>query len=562
MRYLVGVLAFTGALMVLTAACGDDDGGGGGGDGAQGGGDGSVPGVVDEGLGAHSDITIPAGDPQPGGSIIYGVEAETDGWNPTKSRWALSGTLIAGAIYDPLAAFDAQGQAQPYLAESFEASDDFMTWTITLRDGVTFHDGTPLTADVVADLLNAHRDSGLTGPAVRPLEEAVAEGDLTVRVEFNTPWVVFPTVLVAQGGVVPHPSVLTDPEAAQEPIGTGPFVLDEWVPNDHLTVSRNPDYWQEGLPYLEEIEFRPIEDFTSRASSLRAGDIDIMHTSDEASIVAFREEAANGDYQIVEDRGETEELLVQLNTAEPPLDDIRVRRALALATDRRVAADVFETGVYETATGPYQPGSPWYAEVDYPEFDLEAAAALIEEYESETGEQVEIEFRAAGVSNIEILSAIDQMWRQAGVDTQLETIDQATLIIDALSGAYDAQLWRQHSSPDPDGEWHWWHGINAAPIGEIALNFTRNNDPKLNAALDEGRSNPDPEARQAAYAEMQAQFAENLPILWLYHALVVIVADNEVHGIANGPLPDGQESLPLGGSFTGVHRFQQVWVEQ
>ena len=553
-RHLGVLLA---ALLLLGVACGDDDGAD-----EDAGRDPTGPAEVTAGRGPQPPVTLPEGEPTPGGKLTYAIEAETDGWNPTRSRWALSGTLVAGAFYDPLAAFDADGNVQPYLAESFDHNEDYTEWTIGLRDGVRFHDGTPLTAQIVADLLNAHRDSGLTGPAVRPLQEAVATDDTTVTVTMSNPWVVFPTVLVGQGGMVPHPDVFDaqDPAALAEPLGTGPFVVEEWVPNNRLVVTRNPDYWQENRPYLDEIEFRVVEDFTSRSSALRAGDINMMHTTDEASIDAFRQDSREGSFQIVEDQGENEELFIILNTAVPPLDDIRVRRALAHATDRQSAADIFAAGVYQVADGPYAPDSPWYAEHDYPDLDVAEATLLVDEYEQETGQEVTIQLRAAGVNNLEIISLIGEQWSQAGIETDLEVVDQPTLVLNGITGDYQAQLWRQHSGPDPDTEWHWWHGSNAAPPGEIALNFTRNNDPLLDDALDTGRSNPDPVVRAEAYATVQQQFGENVPIVWLYHAIVAIVADPTVRGITNSELPDGSPSLPIGGSFSGVHRFADIWL--
>jgi peptide/nickel transport system substrate-binding protein len=163
--------------------------------------------------------------------------------------------------------------------------------------------------------------------------------------------------------------------------------------------------------------------------------------------------------------------------------------------------------------------------------------------------------------NLQTVELLASMWNEVGMDVSPGSVAQDQFILTAVVGDYDANLWRHYGSADPDLEWHWWHQSNADPIDEIALNFARYEDPELSAALDEGRSNPDPEARKQAYATVQREMADGVPYVWIYHSLTAIVADNKIHGVLNGPLPSGAPSLPMGGSFAGNTRMTQTWIE-
>ena len=326
-RRVGGPLAVLVALVVLAGACG--------GGGEDGGGQ-----AAETAVEAADVVIAPDGPPRRGGSVVYALASETDGWDPTVNRWATDGTQVALTFFDPLAAYNADGEAVPYLAESITPNGDFTEWTITLRPGIRFHDGTELNAAAVKTMFDAREKSVLTGPALALIETVETTGDLSLVVRMNGPWAAFPVALTGQAGVVPAPSQLASPDSSRKPIGTGPFRFVEWVPDNRLVVERNPDYWLRDeagnqMPYLDRIEFRPIPDDTARSAAVTTGDVDIAHTGAVSSIKQFRELAAAGKLQYVEQRGDTEVTFVQLNLATPPFDDLRARRAVALATDNQ-----------------------------------------------------------------------------------------------------------------------------------------------------------------------------------------------------------------------------------
>lgn len=529
---------------VALVGCGGDDGGG----------------DSDEGSRSTSpDVTIEAAEVQTGGTLIYGLEAETDGYDPVNSRFAASGTLVANAIFDPLMAWNQDFEPTPYLAASVTPAEDYMSWEIELRDGIQFHDGSPLNAGAVVSFINAQKASALLGAALQPVDEAVpVDGDdgLVVRVEMNMPWAAYPANLTAQGGLVSAPSMLEDEDASRNPVGTGPFVFESWETDSQLTVVRNDDYWREGLPYLDSVEFRPITDTQSRVDALRAGDVDVIHISDPQGVTSLREMAEDGDIQITYSVGESDEGLALINNEVAPVDDVRIRRAMAHAIDREGYFAVAGVDPADEATGVFRPDSPWYVETDYPTYDVEEATRLVEEYEAENG-PAEITIKTSAVTvNITNAQYVAEAWNAVGIDTSVEGVEQTVLIGNALSGDFQVQSWRQFGSQDPDGEYIWWHSSLTEP--PVALNMARLRSDAVDDAMARGRTDPDPEARADAYADLQVAFAEEVPYIFLYHVTWAVAAQNQIRGITGQELPDGDTSP---GVIGGVHRLAEAWIE-
>lgn len=515
------------------------------------------------------------GTPTPGGTIKYGLEAESDGFNPTVNRWAISGVMVGLAVYDPLAAYDEKQEAKPYLAESFTPNATFTEWKVKLRSGIKFSNGTPLTAAGVKQVYDAHLKSPLTKPVFSPIDTITTTDDLTVVFTMKTPWVVFPSTLTAQTGVIPEPGSVADTTGAN-PIGTGPFIQTDWKKDVAWQGKKNPGYWRKDakgvqLPYLDSLEFRPIPEYDSRGKSLESDDIQMMHSSNPKSIVHFRDLAKEKKFQIIEDNGEGEEGFIILNSAKPPFDDVNARRALAHATDTANYNDTINEGILESADGPFRKNSVWRSEFkNYPSYDLAKATDLVNTYKADHGGQAPTFTLGITKDNVDAGASLQAGWQQAGFVIDVKTSEQATFIIDAVAGKYQANLWRQFGAPDPDADLLWWVSDNAKnpetgnvePEGGLTLNIARHASPCKDAALKKGRENPDLGVRKQAYAELQQCMADEVPYVWLDHSVWAVMASNKVRGIKNGPLPDGSKSLPIGGAgdFGGVTRLTQTWL--
>jgi ABC-type transport system substrate-binding protein len=517
-----------------------------------------------------ADVTIePTGSPTPGGKVKYALEGESDGFNPAVNRWAISGLMVANAVFDPLAAFDADGNAQPYLAESFTPSADFLTWTVTMRPGITFHNGEPLDGAAVKTSLDAARESLLAGGALRNIADTAPDpsNPLALVVTMAEPWANFPASLTQQVGMVMAPAQVDAPEPdnTRVPIGTGPFVFKEWVPDKGWIGTKNPNYWRtdsEGtkLPYLDEVEFIPVPDSQNRGTALITGDVQMAHTTNWPTIATLKAEADAGKVQFVADVGENEESFVVLNTAKPPFDDVRVRRALALCTDHASYLAVNEIPAEFQADSQFREGSRWYnPDNGYPSFDAAAGTALVAEVEAERGPLTFTLGTTTDVANQLSTQTLKTQWDACGMDVSLTSTEQGSFVGDMVLGNYEANLSRQFGEADPDADYVWWTGQNAPPLPGLALNMARLSDPQVQAALDAGRASSDPATREQAYDDLQRRQSELIPYIWLNHSQWAIGAANDVRNLTNQTLPDGQPSLPFG---RGVHRLTETWLQQ
>jgi len=549
----LGVLAL---LAVLAVSCAKSETGSGTGSGGSGGTEGSTAlGSAD----TSPDVVLPsAGQPKSGGKLIYGLEAETDGWDPTSNRWATSGTQVALTVFDALVALDKDLKPQPYLAQSLTPSSDYKEWTIKLRPNVKFHDGTPLNSAAVKKSVDKFRASPLTGAAAKPIVEVVPVDDLTVKFMMNQPWAVFPSSLTGQGGVIPAPVMLDNPEGARHPVGTGPFVFQTWTPDKSLSVTKNASYWRQGMPYLDAVEFRPLPDANSRYNSLLSHDIQLTVTSSEELITRMLADSKEGKIQSVRSIGNNDLSMVLFNTSKAPFDDIRARQALAYAIDRKSLSELTGTDPALSADSVFQKDSVWYkAQPDYPAFDLEKAKALAQAYEKDKGQPITFQFGSTGDPLVlQAVQTLQAQWDQAGIKATIQTSEQATYITNAITGNYQANIWRQFGASDPDGNYIWWTSENAS--GALALNMARSKDAETDAALLKGRGTTDQATRKAAYDEVQARQTAVLPYIWLSHLRWTAAADNKLRGIQGTPLPDGGTSAALVG---GVMSITGMWYE-
>ena len=510
-----------------------------------------------------SDGSSSSAKPQKGGTLNIGVNAETDGWNPTSSQWAGAAYQVAQTFYDPLVSFGADKKPHPYLAKSIEPNDDYTVWTITLRPGIKFHDGTPLDATAVKNQLDKDVASFLVGQAFTSVKSTDVVDGLTVKVNMKEPWVAFPAQLAGQGGFIAAPKQLdaTGAASTDKPIGTGPYVFKEWRRDDHLTVTRNPNYWRKDVAYPDTITFRPITDDQTRLASLQAGDLDLTNTYVASQILSIRRDNS---LQIKEFDSDTLTMMM-MNTAKAPVDDVRVRQALALATDQDELIKIVGRGLSQIATSPYTKSSPWYAPSGYPtKPNVSKAKSLIDAYRKDKGLSGSLKFTVGCTptpTNKQAMDIVKNQWSKIDVDITLKYTEQATYINNALNGDYVVNCWAQLGGTDPDGDSIWWKSANANPPGQLALNFMRLKDPKIDAALQEGHSNPDPAARKKAYADVWKLFATDYPYAYLSHPHGSVVwSKSRVHGVGDATLPDGSKPLLYGGAVPAVIPLSSVWV--
>ncbi len=507
-----------------------------------------------------------AGTPVSGGTVNYGLEAETTGgWCLPEAQLAISGIQVARAIYDTLTAPDENADYQPYLAESVTPNDTYTEWTITLRDGITFHDGTPLDATVVKNNIDAWRGAYparsplLFAFVYKPITAVDVVDPATVKVTVNTPWPAFPAYLFNDGrsGIIAQ-AQLDDPSTCDRNlIGTGPFKLKEWQQGDHLTAVRNDSYWQKDadgtqLPYLDEITFRPVVDPSARINALLSGELNAIHESAAEPIDRMRQDADADKLSLTSTTDYTEVAYELFNTSKAPFDNIDARMAVIYAINRDQINEVSNLGLTKMASGPFAPGEIGYLEdTGYPSFDLDESKKHLDAYKAATGQ--DLEFTLVGTPDpgtVRLLQMLQEQLKNAGITANIRNVEQAVLIDTALGDDWNMLDWRNHPGGNPDGQYIWWK--TGSPV-----NFNKFNDPEMDALLDAGRAEPDKEKAAGIYEDINKRFATQGYNLWLQWVEWSVGTATDVHGIYGPDLPDGGKPFP--GLATG-HPVLGLWV--
>lgn len=528
-------------------------------------------------LGMTPDETGMPADPRPvrGGQLVYGLEAETESYCLPEAQLATGGLVVLRALYDPLTVPNGKGGYSPYLAKSVTPSADYKTWTITLRPDITFHDGTPLTADVVKNNLDAYR--GVKGDHARSpllftfvyqdIDTVSVVNQLTVKVTTKVPWVAFDAALYSSGrvGIVAQAQLDADPETCRtKPIGTGPFQFVSWEENKSLKVTRNADYWQKDesgttLPYLNAIDFRPQPNSDQRLSNLLQGEINMMHTSNPpdigANLVALADE---GQVNMFATTNQTEIQYQMLNASKPPFDQHDARIAAAQSLDLAEINKLVNGGFAAPADSAFAPGVPGYLEdTGYPKYDPLAAKATVAKMKA-AGRSVKFRLVTdSDPSTIRNVVVIKRMLQKAGWEPELQAGTQSGLIDRAIAGDYEMAVFRNQPGDDADSDYLWWYGKSQGG-GANPVNFNKFDDPVINANLDRGRTEPDPDTRRKAYEEVNRQFAREAYNLWLWYAPWAVAEAPNVHGILGPTLPDG--SPPAKRIVTG-HPLLGIWID-
>ena len=553
---LLGLLL---GLSLFAAACGGGDDG-----------DDAAP---DDTTDSGPDDVVPDdvdSDPVPGGDLVYALEAETNGgYCLPEAQLAIGGIQVVHTLYDTLTEPDADGAIQPSLAESVTANDDSTVWTITLREGVTFHDGTALDATVVKNNLDAYRGAyeGRSPLLFRFVFQDVAAVDivdpLTVTVTMGRPWSAFDWFLWSSGrlGIMAQAQLDDPANCGTNMIGTGPFQLDEWVVGEQLVASKFAEYWRTDengvqLPYLDSITYLPIPEVASRLNALESGQVDVIHTSDTEQIAQRLQPLADdGSLKLLQTDAFGEVNYLMLNSSAAPFDNKNARLAVAHALDRQLLIDVRGGGLGQVADGPFQSEVTGFVDdPGFPQYDPTLAEEFAAAYEAETGQPLSFSYTFVSTESGQLTAQeIQTQLAAVGIGMSLDPAgDQATTINSALAGDFQSIGWRNHPGADPDTQYNWWY--EASPV-----NFGRIADPEINRLLDEGRQAPIGPERDAIYQDLNRQFAAEVWNIWTSTTVWALATDPAVQGLL-GPGPDGS-SGPFQGLGTG-HDVLGIWLSE
>ncbi len=468
-------------------------------------------------------------------TVRVGLAEDPDILDPDLGR-TFVGRIVFASVCDKLFEITPELDVFPQLATGYEVSEDGLTLTLTLREGVVFHDGTPLDAEAVK--YNLERSKNLPGSnrasEIAQLDSVEVLDPLTVQINLSQPFAPLIAQLADRAGMMVSP---TAAEAAGEqfgnaPVCAGPFRFVERVAQDRIVVERFAEYWDAENIAVDQVVFLPIPDPSVRLANLQSGDLQLV------------ERVAPTDLETV--RGDSSLVLVSspslgyqgltINLANPeqrdhPLaSDVRVREALELSIDRNVINQVVFNDEYVVGNQPVPPGSPWHLS-DYaiPARDVEQAKALLQEAGFE---RVAFELMVANSPEaVRLGEVIQAMAGEAGFDVSLRATEFASALDLQEQGQYDVFAVGWSGRLDPDGNIHQYHTC------EGALNETGYCDPEVDAWLNEARAVSDFEARKELYRQAGLRYLSDRHIIYTHHLNQFFAHSQNLQGFT--AYPDG-----------------------
>ena len=452
--------------------------------------------------------------------------------DPIKS--AAAGDIeVLGQLYSRLLRNAPDGsELLPGLAERYEVSDDGLTYTFYLRDA-KFSDGSPITAeDVVFSFLRLRdQEDSAYNSMFQVIEDVEAADDKTVVFTLKYPAAPFlGSVEMFNAGIVPKAAVeeMGDEAFAQNPVSSGPFMLKEWRPNDRLILERNPNYWREGMPYLDEVEIIEVTDENTRVSMLRAGEVEVISGTPWSQVDTL---IAEEDVRVPLDPSSIINIIL-INHDAPPLDDVRVRQAIARAIDTRSVVEAVTFGYGEPANSTL-PNALQYYDADLPAIPYapEEAKALLEEAGA-TGESIEIMITSGSSYNTQIAQLLQAQLGAVGLNVTIATVDTPTWWDKVTTADYDiTPSWWYNETTDPDQAVRW---ALCGSCGNSSF-YSYYENPEVDALVEEAVRETDPAARGELYSEIQRIALEEVAQIPLYYPPYTIAMSDQVEGLMLSP---------------------------
>jgi len=471
--------------------------------------------------------------------LRIGLQEDPDVLDPDQSR-TFVGRIVYASLCDKLVDITPELEIIPQLATGWSWSDDGMVLTMDLREGVTFHDGTPFDAEAVK--ANIERSKTLPESRrkseVKSIESVEVSGPLQVKFNLTAPDATLVAQFADRSGMMMSPTAAAEAGAdfGANLVCSGPFKFVERVQQDRIVLEKFADYWNADAINFDKVTFLPIPDTTVRLANLRSGDIDMLERLAATDAASVKDDA---DLQYAEAVSlGYQGITVNLNNGErgdnPFGNDPKIREAFSLSLDRDAINQVVFEGAFAPGNQPFPPTSPWY-DKDYPvpARDVDKAKALLKEagYDS-----LDVEVQVANNPvQTQMMQVVQSMAGEAGFNVKLKSMEFASLLKDQSAGNYTASQVGWSGRVDPDGNIHQFMtckgGINDS---KVCL-------PKVDKLLDEARQSTDIATRKAKYDAARDILIKELPIIYLYHPTWIWALSGKMEGFT--PYPDGMIRL-------------------
>jgi len=494
-------------------------------------------------LTAAAMVPALADTPQKGGALVVGRVADIDTFDPYNTQDDPS-IFTELTVFERLVrlADDGRGIA-PELATSWKISSDGLTADFTLRQGVKFSDGTPLTAeDVVFSLNRAVDQKSSWGFLFSPVKSVSKVDDKTVRIEMSEPFAPLLTALSTFAASIYSKSNFEKwgDQAGNHPLGTGAFALKSWSRGQEVVLVRNPYYWQEGKPYLDSVVFRDVGDDNARMVQLASGDLNLIANVSTTQV----NQITTGGGVVYRVPG-TMIGFIELNHKVTPLGDRNARCALAYAIDRESIAKVVYMGFAAPALSLMPSATLYYdPNTDPIKYDLDKAKAALSKSTVPTGFTINVNVRNGTATDL----AVAQIWAAAlakiGITLNIQQIEATTAqqLVNSEQYAIDISTWT-NDTPDPDELM----GVTQDYQSQDADHSNYHSDEARNLVM-AARKEMDPAKRQVLYSQLQRLVNTDCSYFYTANEDRIFAAQPAVQGFA----PNSQ----------GKYNFENVWLKQ
>ena len=460
-----------------------------------------------------------------GGDITVGIPQGIPQLNPATRTFAAEETLFP-LLWDGLTQTDKDGKVIPDLALSWSASSDQKTWTFKLRSGVKFSNGKEFTATDVVNTFNYYKDPKTAtqeANKIATVSTVKADDPTTVTFDLSAPNALFPSAIVW----VKMLDTATLSTIDKDPVGTGPFKVSQFVPNDHLTLVRNPDYWGSPAP-LDQINIVAAANSAAAANSLASGDLDVLWSLPDSDAAKYE---GSSDIKLIKPAVPSQWPSWEVDTTSAPFNNVKARQALAYAIDRNqvLQAAYYGQGVVSPTNDPLGTNNPWYSadgQTDY-SYDLNKAKELFNEAGVKAGSTLiwwgvagsYPEWNTAG----QILQA---SLKKIGINLKIENNDVSTWVAKFYPAgkSYPGMIVPNFQSTPVEPAF----SINFLLKGRCECNW---DDPAFTAAYNKAIAEPDASARKADWAAVQDIVNQQVPVIVPLQANVLAATSDKVSGV-------------------------------
>jgi len=485
-----------------------------------------------------------------GGELTYALSTSPDSLDPHRSGIAVAGRVFR-TIYDSLVAMGADGQIKPWLAESWDISDDGLTYTFKLREDVKFHDGTPFNAEAVKynfdRILDPETKARNAAAMLRSFESAEVVDDYTVRLHLKERSNAFLGYLSqAHLGIVsPTAAEEYGEDLVRHPVGTGPFKFVSWSENTSITVERNEDYkWapgtvtNAGAPYVDRITFHIIPEESTRIGSVQSGQVLLAESVPPQNIPALEQDADIELYNVVTN-GLPFTLFI--NQSREPWNELKARQALLYGIDVDSIVKSLYLGYYERAWTPLTPKMLGYNKALENSFSYDPgkAAALLDELgwkagadgiREKDGKKLTLHYVEVSPNREkrnDIAAMIQQQLKQIGIAVEVEiTKDYRTVVFE--NGDYDL-YGNSMVNTDPESLRSFYHSASTNVAGK--QNLAGMKDPVIDQLLEAGTVEPDPEKRVQIYEQVSQEIMDRAAVIPIFVSPYTVAASKHVTGL-------------------------------